>query len=103
MAKVDVVRIEVVEALPKEADAIAVGLFEKTSAVPAHLKGMDAALGGAIGRAVALGDFKGKAGSVATMAVEGGLKRLMLVGLGKREGFDLDNVRWAAGSVARSE
>jgi leucyl aminopeptidase len=95
-------RVEVIEAVLRVADAVAVGLFEKTTALPEHLKELDGNVGGAISRAIALGDFKGKSGSVATFGVEGGLKRVMLVGLGKAEGFDVDQLRWAGGSVAKA-
>jgi leucyl aminopeptidase len=101
VAEAATTRIEV-GTMPAAADAVAVGLFEKTSAVPGHLKKIDAAVGGAIGRALALGDFKGKVGSVSTVPVEGGVKRLLLVGLGKRENFDVDQLRWAAGSAAKA-
>jgi leucyl aminopeptidase len=87
--------------LPGAADALAVALFEKTAAVPAALKGVDAATGGALGRAIALGDYKGKLGTAATIPLEGKIKRLVLVGLGKRERFDSDALRWAAGLVAK--
>jgi leucyl aminopeptidase len=88
--------------MPGAADAVAVGLFEKTSALPGHLKELEKIAGRSIGRALALGDFKGKAGSVATVPLEGGVKRLLLVGLGKRENFDIDQLRWAAGAVAKA-
>ena len=91
-----------VESLPAAADALAVGLFEKTTVVPDALSALDKATGGALGRAIALGDFKAKSGSVQTIPLGGKIKRLMLVGLGKRDAFELDTLRWAAGSAAKA-
>ncbi len=51
--------------------------------------------------ALALGDFKPKPGALTSIPLDGPIKRLLLVGLGKRESFDLDNLRWAAASVAK--
>lgn len=96
------IEMKVVGELPAAADAVAVGVFEKTEKLSGWMKDVDAAVKGALSRALALKDFKGKAGSAAMIPVEGGLKRLMLVGLGKREAFDLDQLRWAAGSAAKA-
>ncbi len=56
--------IGMISTLPAKADAIAVAIFEKTAALPGHMKGIDAAVDGALSRAIALGDFKAKVGTV---------------------------------------
>jgi leucyl aminopeptidase len=94
--------IQTTATLPTAADAVAVAMFEKTTTLPVHMKALDAATGGALARALALGDFKGKAGSVSSIPLSGGIKRLLLVGLGSRESFDIDNLRWAAASTAKA-
>ncbi len=96
-----VAAISVTDKLPAQADAVAVAVFEKTKDVPQSLAMVDAAVGGALGRVIGLGDFKGKAGGMVTVPINGKIKRLIVLGLGKREKFDLDNVRWMAGNVAR--
>jgi len=95
-------QIQLIASLPTQADALAVAIFEKTTAVPPALKDLDAALGGALGRVIALGDFKAKAGAAITIPLEGKIKRLLVLGLGKREAADLDNLRWAAANVAKA-
>jgi leucyl aminopeptidase len=94
--------IQTTTALPAAADAVAVAIFEKTTALPSHMKAIDAATGGALARAIALGDFKGKVGTVSSIPLAGGIKRLLIAGLGKRDAFDIDNLRWAAASVAKA-
>ena len=93
--------LTIVKRLPAAADAIAVALFEKTTAVPQALVAADKAAGGALARVIALGDFKAKAGATLTVPLHGAIKRLIVAGLGKREKFELDNLRWAAGGVAK--
>jgi leucyl aminopeptidase len=94
--------IQAAATLPATADAVAVALFEKTTTLPSHMKAIDAATGGALARAIALGDFKAKAGTLSSVPLAGGIKRLMIAGLGSREAFDIDNFRWAAASVAKA-
>jgi len=83
------------------ADAIIISLVEG-----AELEGaagaVDAALNGAIAELIEGGDFSGKAGQMAVLYPRGALpaRRVLLVGLGKREKFDLDAIRKAAGSAA---
>jgi leucyl aminopeptidase len=94
--------VQLVHKFPPEADAVAVALFQKTSKVPASLAAVDRATDGALGRVIALGDFKGKAGASVTVPVNGKIKRLIVLGLGKQDGFELDNLRWAAGNLAKA-
>lgn len=93
--------IGLVNRLPAQADALAVGLFENTTKVPPSLVAADRALDGALARLLAVGDFKAKAGATLTVPIGGKIKRLMVLGLGKPAAFDLDKLRWAAGNIAR--
>ncbi len=81
-----------------EADTLIVNLFEGV-AVPGGATGaVDRALDGAIADLIAGGDLKGKAGEVAVIYPRGaiGARRVLVVGLGQADKFDLDGVRRAA-------
>lgn len=82
-----------------EADTLIVNLFEGVTAPAGATGAVDRALNGAISEIVANGDFTGKAGDVAVIYPRGALAaaRVLVVGLGKREKFDLEQVRCAAG------
>jgi leucyl aminopeptidase len=74
--------------LETQADALVVGVYSQqpTSGAAAAA---DAALGGAIGRLIESGDFKGKLGETATFwpAASVRPRQIVLVGLGEREKF----------------
>lgn len=79
-------------------DTIIVNLFEGVT-VPAGATGaVDQALGGAISELIANGDLTGKSGTVSVFYPREKLaaKRVLVVGLGKSEAFNLENVRKAA-------
>jgi len=62
-------------------------------------------LGGAIRELIEGGDFKGKKGEVAVLYPRGAItaRRVLLVGLGKQQDFDLEGVRQAAAAgIARA-
>ena len=83
------------------AGAIVVGLLEKEApAGPAAA--VDQALGGAVADLIAGGDLRGELGQVAVLYPRGAMpaRRVIVVGLGKRDEFDLDAVRKAAGLAA---
>lgn len=84
-----------------ESDCIVVNLFEGVSAPGGATGAVDQALGGAISRLIAGGDFTGKAESTALLYSDGktAAPRVLVVGLGKAEKFDLHGVR-RAGAVA---
>lgn len=80
------------------ADTLIVNLFDDVT-IPAGATGaVDSALSEAISELIANGDLTGKAGEVGVLYPRGAIpaKRVLVVGLGKRDGFDLEGVRKAA-------
>jgi leucyl aminopeptidase len=84
------------------ADAVVVNLFEGVRAPGRATGAVDEALGGQIAAVIAAGDFRGKKGELLTLYSRGTLAapRVLVVGLGPAEGFDLDGVRHAAATAA---
>jgi leucyl aminopeptidase len=81
---------------PLLAVAVAVG-----ATLPPALQPLDAATGGALGRAYATGDFKGKRDET-TLAYAGGrARRVLLVGVGKAEDVGRTGLRRAAAVAAK--
>ena len=85
-------------------DLLALAIFAGAKRVPAEYVGLDTALGGVIGELLRLGDFGGKGNETAVLyrSVRGAVKRVMLVGLGDKDKFELDSLRQAAGTVVRA-
>ncbi|CAA9235612.1 MAG: Cytosol aminopeptidase PepA [uncultured Chloroflexi bacterium] len=93
-----------------QAGAVAVNLFQGVTE-PGGATGMiDRALGGAITRLIATGDFTGKINQVAVLYPAPGAgdnqapiaaSRVILVGLGKQDDFTLDRVRQVSATAAR--
>lgn len=85
-------------------DCLVVNLFEDVTTPEIKLGGatgaIDQALEGAISNLIASGDFTGKAGTTALLYTNGKLPaaRVLIVGLGKAEKFDLKGIRKAAAS-----
>ncbi|MGE0713062.1 MAG: leucyl aminopeptidase [Planctomycetota bacterium] len=77
---------------------MAVVLLHEGEAAP---KWADAATGGAAGRAVKLGDFKGKAKSLLVLYGDAKLQRVCLAGLGPRAEGSAERVRRAVGLAVR--
>lgn len=99
MVELRVERGSIVEA---KADAIVVNLF-KGVAKPGGATGVvDAALGGAISNLIAIGDFKGKLKETAWLATNGMIAspRVLLVGLGEKRKFRLDQARMVSARAA---
>lgn len=70
--------------------------------VPASLTDLDGAAGGAIGRAVASGDFKGKRDETSLLYTAGGkAQRILLVGMGKAGEVTRTSIRRAAAVAAK--
>jgi leucyl aminopeptidase len=87
----------------EEAELVVVNLFQGVKTPGGATGAVDKALGGLITDLIASGDFTGKLNELAVLYTQGAIpaKRIMMVGLGKEEEFDLDKVRDAAGTVAR--
>jgi len=81
---------------------LCIGLFADGRRPARLYAGLDKRLGGAISRALKLGDFSGKAGESVLLYGNGQVpaERILLVGLGEKKKVDLDVVRRAATVVA---
>jgi len=82
-----------------EAGLIAVGVYEDKNLTP-MAQSVDDASNGQLTKAIELGDVKGKSGETNFFYVDG--KRILLVGLGKKEKLDAGTIRLATGSVSRT-
>ena len=85
------------------AEAVVVNLFQGARPGGATAA-VDAGLGGLIGRVVDSGDFTGEKNRTLLLYPEAGgfpARRVLLVGLGRQEEFDLETARQAAGTAAR--
>lgn len=69
--------------------------------LPASLQPLDQAAGGALGRAVASGDFKGKRDETVLAYGTGKARRLLLVGMGKANEVTRNSIRRAAAVAAK--
>src|SRR4051794_11939168 len=88
------------------ADTLVVNLLQGVAHPGGATRAVDEALGGAISRLIASGDFTGKPNQTALLypaAAAAGVTatRVLLVGLGKGDELTLDRVRQAAGTAAR--
>lgn len=85
------------------ADTIIVNLFAGVTTPSGGTGAVDQALSGAIRELIAQGDFKGNSGEVAVVYPRGTIaaKRVLVVGLGKAEKFDLEAVRLAAATAIK--
>lgn len=85
------------------ADTIIVNLFEGVKHPGGATGAVDRALNGAISEVIESGDLKGKAGEVTVIYPRGAIaaKRVLIVGLGKAEDFDLECVRQAAATAIK--
>ena len=86
-----------------EDELIVVNLFEGVQEPGGATGAVDQALAGAISEAIAAGDLDGKRGRVALFYTRGAIpaRRVLVVGLGARDSFTLDTVRWAAAAAAQ--
>ncbi|HIP96676.1 MAG TPA: leucyl aminopeptidase [Anaerolineae bacterium] len=87
----------------EDAPLIVVNLFEGVNEPGGATGAVDKALGGQIRALIAAGDFRGKRNETAVLYPAGTIpaQRVLVVGLGKEEKFDLDGVRQAAGAAAK--
>ena len=86
-----------------DAGAVVVNLFKGVTQPGRATGAVDRVLGGAITDLIASGDFKGKLGETAVLYSRGAMPapRVIIVGLGKSEEFDLEGVRKASAAAAR--
>ncbi|HEY9897646.1 MAG TPA: leucyl aminopeptidase [Pantanalinema sp.] len=89
-----------VAALP--VDTLILGLHEDDKALSTAAKAIDAAFGGAVSNLLALGDFKPELNETFPLYLQGDIKRLVLLGLGKRSELTLEKIRQAAGSGVKA-
>ncbi|MGD2079117.1 MAG: leucyl aminopeptidase [Chloroflexota bacterium] len=86
-----------------QADTIVVNLFAGVKTPSGATGAIDEALDGAISELIEEGDVSGNAGECAVLYPRGAIqaKRVIVVGLGTAEEFDLEGVRRAAATAAR--
>ena len=83
-------------------DAIAIGLLEGEEKFFGCAKEINEQINNKLLNLIKSGDFKGKQNQILLFHPENdfGIKRLILVGLGKKDDFNLESVRNASGKVA---
>lgn len=96
----DVVQRSLAEA---ECDVLVVNLFEGVKEATGATGAVDKALGGAISALIERENFEGKIGQVADLTPCGAVPaaRVIIVGLGKAEEFDMAKARRASSAAAR--
>lgn len=87
-----------------DADAVIVNLFQGVTSPGGATGAVDQALGGRISQAIAAGGLKGRLAETLVLFADGGVKapRVVVVGLGKRDGFGEEAVRRAAAAAAKA-
>jgi leucyl aminopeptidase len=85
-------------------DALAVGLFEDQVELTDDLAALDEKLAGTLKELITEAEFKGKEGSSAATRVGGGsgIRKIILVGLGKPDGLKLETLRRAGAASAKA-
>ncbi|UIE39514.1 leucyl aminopeptidase [Leptodesmis sichuanensis] len=85
-------------------DALAVGLFEDQVELTDDLAALDEKLSGTLKELITETEFKGKEGSSAATRVGGGsgIRKIILVGLGKPDGLKLETLRRAGAASAKA-
>jgi leucyl aminopeptidase len=97
------VKVKTGQIQQENAELIVVNLFDGVTEPGGATGATDKALGGQISRLIADGDFRGKAQETALLYTEGAIpaKRVLVVGLGKEEKFNLEAIRVAAATAAK--
>jgi len=97
------VKVKKGKAAAEKTEALVAAFFEGTKQPEGVLKQLDASLSGKMRALFQSGDAKGKSGEVSLIRTDGLIRspRLFLIGLGKREKFQQDSLRQAAGTAAK--
>ncbi|AFZ02368.1 leucyl aminopeptidase [Calothrix sp. PCC 6303] len=82
-------------------DGLVVGLFEDNIEITGELANLDQKFAGVLKELVAEEEFKAKPGSSVVTRIGGAVRKVILVGLGKSDAFQLEAVRRAAAVAAR--
>lgn len=87
-----------------DCDGLIVNLFEGTRVPGGQTGSVDTALGGAISDLIETGELTGRLGQTVCLHTGGKIRarRVIVVGLGKAEEFDLDRARQASAVAARA-
>jgi leucyl aminopeptidase len=98
------IRVIVGDIAQIEADAVVVNLFEGVEQPAGAAAAVDKILDGAIGSLISRGEIKGKFEEVGIVHTFGKLpaRIVAVVGLGKREDFNVDKIRRVAGQFCRA-
>ncbi|MGK7897085.1 MAG: leucyl aminopeptidase, partial [Xenococcus sp. (in: cyanobacteria)] len=85
-------------------NSLAVGFFEDATELTGDLAALDEKLSGIIQELITDEEFKGKSATTAVTRVskQNGIRKLILVGLGKQEDIKLDSYRSVGAAIARS-
>jgi leucyl aminopeptidase len=99
MMKIDIEKARVDKV---ESEAVVVSVYEKDKLPGGEAGDLDKALGGKIRDLIKRGDFKGKLNQTAVLYPWGQIpaKRVLIIGLGKKEETSLERVRQVAGKAA---
>ncbi len=97
------IKIENDNIVHSNADTIIVNLFEGVDTPGGATGAVNMALGEMISDLITGGDFRGKAGEVAVLYPHGAIaaRRVLVVGLGKADSFDLEGVRRASAAAVK--
>ncbi|WP_404789589.1 leucyl aminopeptidase [Altericista sp. CCNU0014] len=86
-------------------DCLGVGFFEEQAEQSAAFGTLNSALDGLLQEVIAENEFKGKSGETVWLRTPSGsglARKIVLVGLGKPEGWSLEGLRQAAAAIART-
>ncbi|MEM1426106.1 MAG: leucyl aminopeptidase, partial [Cyanobacteria bacterium P01_H01_bin.130] len=81
---------------------LAIGLWEGETDLSGDWAALDERLGGTLSEIIEEASFKAKAKSVLSARVGGDVRKIIVVGLGKKDEADLETLRQAAGAVAKT-
>lgn len=82
-------------------DLLMLGIFED-GRLSEFQKQVDTKCGGIVSGRISSGDFSGKPGKTLVLYPSGLAKRILLVGMGKREDFTLERLRQTAGTAVKA-